>query len=138
MASQPAISGSLAVTEMTSFIRGYHEYKEIWQPVIGESLILKTEPTNVKDRLAVSVQKDGQVVGHVPRNIAPLFYYFLDRDVNKGFAEVTAKPLNRGAGMGMEVPCVFRLYGPEPYVQRLNDMIKRDLDSVKLRETHEI
>ena len=123
MASQPAVSGSLAVTEMTSFIRGYHEYKEIWQPVIGESLILKTVPTNVKDRLAVSVQKDGQVVGHVPRNIAPLFYNFLDRDVNKGFAEVTAKPLNRGAGMGMEVPCVFRLYGPEPYVQRLNDMI---------------
>ena len=92
-------------------------------------MILQKEPTNVKDRLAVSVQKEGQVVGHVPRNLAPLLFYFLDRDVNKGFAEVTAVPLNRGAGMGIEVPVIFRLYGPELYVKRLKDMIKRDLDT---------
>ena len=29
--------------------------------------------------------------------------------LNKGFAQVTAVPLNHGAGVGMEVPCIFRL-----------------------------
>ena len=85
--------------------------------MVRESLLLKKEPTNEKDRLAVCIQREGQVVGHVPQNLPPLFHYFLDREVN--VAEVTAVPVNCGAGMGMEVPCVFRLYGPVPYVQRL-------------------
>lgn len=134
MASQPA-PGPLAVAEINSFIRGFHEYKDVWQPAVGEMLILSKEHTNEKDRLAVCVQKERHVVGHVPRNMAPLLFYFLDRDVNKGFAEVTAVPLNHGAGMGMEVPCVFRLYGPESYVKRLKDMIRRNLESVRLRES---
>ena len=59
-------------------------------------LLLRKEPENIKDMLAVCVQK-GQVVGHVPRNLAPLLVYFLDRDMCKGFAKVTAMPLNCGA-----------------------------------------
>ena len=62
MASQivsESTSGTSSYTEIVSFVRGYHEYKEIWQPVVGEVLILKKEPTNVSDRLAVCVQKDG-------------------------------------------------------------------------------
>ena len=45
-------------------------------------------------------------------------------------AEVTRIPLNHGAGMGMEVPC---MYGPEVYITRLQDMVKKDIDSMKLR-----
>ena len=97
----------------------------------GEILILKKEPTNVSDRLAVCIQIDGQIVGHMPRNLAPLIYYFLVRDVNKGMAEITGMPLNRGTGMGMEVPCIYRLHGPEVYITRLQDMVKKD----RLHET---
>lgn len=107
-------------------------YISIWQPVVGEILLLRKEPTNTKDRLAVCVQKEMQVVGHVPQNLPPLLFYFLDRDVNKDFAEVITVPLSRGAGMGMEVPCVFRLYGPEVYVKRLKYVIRRDLEAVRL------
>ena len=96
-------SGLFGVTEIDSFIRGFHEYRQLWQPVVGESLILKKEPMNEKDRFVVCVQKEGQIVGHMPRNLAPLFYHFLNRDINSGFAEVAAMPVNRGAGMGMEV-----------------------------------
>ena len=94
---------------------------------------LKKEPTNVSDRLAVCIQKDGQIVGHMPRNLAPLIYYFLVRDVNKGMAEITGMPLNRGAGMGMKVPCIYRLYGPEVYITRLQDMVMVKKD--RLNET---
>ena len=52
--------------------------------------------------------------------------------MNKGFAEVTTVPVNHGAGMGIEVPCVFRLYRPEAYVRRLKDVIIRDLEAVRL------
>ena len=78
--------------------------KDITIPVATsykESLILKKEPSNIKDRLPVCVQKEGVIVGHVPRNLAPLFYYLLDRDFNNGFAEVKGMPLNHGAGMGI-------------------------------------
>ena len=54
--------------------------------------------------------KDGAVVGHVPYNIAPLLSQFLRRDTNKAVAEVRGQMVNRGAGYGLEVPCVYRLY----------------------------
>ena len=66
MASQPA-PGSLAATDINSFIRGFHEYKDIWQPMVRENLILKKEPTNEKARTGLLVLcPEGQVVGHVP------------------------------------------------------------------------
>ncbi len=52
-------STRLADIEVNSFVRGYHAYKEGWTPFIGEELVLRREPDNVKDRSAVAVEKDG-------------------------------------------------------------------------------
>ena len=68
----------------------------------------------MKDWHAVAIFKEDAVVGHVPYNIAP---QFLRRDVNKAFAEVTGEKVNRGAGYGLEIPCVYRLYGPKVHRQ---------------------
>ena len=57
----------------------FHVYKSLWQPVVEEMLILRKEPTYEKGSLAVSVLKEGQLVGHVPWNLAPLLFFFLDR-----------------------------------------------------------
>lgn len=122
MASQPA--SSFDSVEFNSFVRGYHAYKEIWVPFVGETLLLKREPTNVKDRSAVAVMKETEVVGHVPYNISSAVSMFLRRDCNKGFAEVTGNSVNRGAGYGMELPCIYRLYGPTIYIQRLQQIIQ--------------
>ena len=43
---------------------------DIWEPTIGETLLAKMEPSNIKDRKAVAVIKDGETVGHVPLNLA--------------------------------------------------------------------
>jgi hypothetical protein len=67
------------------------------------------------DVSAVAVCKENDIVGHVPFNISSLISQFLRRDCNKGFAEVTGPRVNRGAGYGLEIPCVFKLYGPKPY-----------------------
>ena len=48
MASQ-VIGGAvsqLQVLEICSFLRGYHAYMEIWMPVMGETLVVKREPTS--------------------------------------------------------------------------------------------
>ena len=133
MASRPVASAEQSVTEIESFVRGYHEYKDIWQPTVGEVLVLKREPTNDKDSLAVCIEKHGQVVGHVSHNLAPLIFYFLLREVNKGMVEIKGQPVNRGAGMGMGVPCVYHLFGPKKYLKRLEEVITNVFSSVKLR-----
>ena len=96
---------------------------DVWRPVIGETLLVKRELSNVKDRHAVAIFKEDAVVGHVPYNIAPRFSQFLRRDVNKAFAEVTGEKVNRGAGYGQEIPCVYRLYGPKVYIDRMKELI---------------
>ena len=121
MASQPTGS-SLNVSELQSYIRGQHVYKDVWTPVVGEVLLLKREPNNVRDNCAVAVLKEGQVVGHIPYNISVTVSHFLSRDYNKAFAEVTGSRVNRGGGYGLEVPCCYRFYGPELYVQRMKDI----------------
>ena len=95
--------------EFRSFIRGYHNYKEIWTPTIGQVLVLRREPDNVVDRNAVAVVNDGDVVGHVPANLTVIISRFLSREMNNGFAEVVGDKVNRGAGYGLEIPCVLQI-----------------------------
>ena len=104
MASQIAVTGELHVLEYQSYVRGYHAYADNWTPVIGQTLVLKREPTNSHDVHAVAVYYDNNVVGHIPYNLAPKVSALLKRDFNKGFAEITGERVDRGAGYGLEVP----------------------------------
>ena len=114
----------LEVTEFDSYIRGYHAYQDIWNPVVGESLLLKREPDNSVDSSAVAVWREDEIVGHVPFNIASVLSQFLRRDCNQGFVEVTGEKINRGAGYGLEIPCTYKLYGPRPYIERLAEIVQ--------------
>ena len=89
----------------------------IWTPVQDETLRLIPEPANSVDRNAVAVMKEGQVVGHVPFNLAPIISLLLRRDVNKAFARVTGGKANRGAGYGLET-----IYGPKSYVDKIREV----------------
>ena len=122
MASQ-VVSEGLEVLRISSYVRGYHAYMEVWTPVQDEMLLLKREPTNVADRNAVAVFKEDQVVGHVPFNLAPNISLFLKRDINKAFAKVVGEKVNRGAGYGLEIPCVYHLYGRKPYVDKMKELV---------------
>ena len=108
-------SSPLESVTIDSYIRGYHAYKEIWIPTAGEELLLRREPDNIDDQYAVAVTKDGEIVGHVPFNLARTVCQFLRGDYNSAFAEVTGNYLNRGAGYGLEVTCVYKFFGPGPW-----------------------
>ena len=87
----------------------------------------KRETTNPKDKNAVAVHIEETIVGHVPYNIAPYMSRFLKRDVNIAYAKVTGGKINRGAGYELEIPCIYRLYGPREYIGKMKEII----DSLK-------
>ena len=49
--------------------------------------------------------------------------FFLKKDGCVGYCEVTGERTNRGAALGLEIPCVYRCYGPQPYIDRLKELI---------------
>ena len=104
-------------------------YMHAWTATPGETLLLRREPDNPRDKSAVAVIKDGDIVGHIPYNISNTVSQFLRRDYNKAFAEVTGERVNQGAGYGLEIPCIYRFYGPEPYVKKLKDILTSLSDS---------
>ena len=57
MASQLVSNAStdLQVFEVHSYVRGYHAYKDNWTPAVDELLLVRREPSNLKDRPAVAV-----------------------------------------------------------------------------------
>ena len=62
--------------------------------------------------------KEHIMVGHGHHNLAPKLSSFLRTDINKVFAHVTGDKVNRGAGYGLEIPCVCHYYGPKAYIDR--------------------
>ena len=69
---------------------------------------VKRELSNVVDPFAVVVWKAGEVVGHAPKSLSKTMSLFLNYDSNVVFCEVTGPRVNRGVGLGMEVPCVYK------------------------------
>ena len=123
MASQPAESSSKL--EISLYIMGYDAYIDIWTPSFGDCLLLIREETNVHDKYAVAVVLPNKtVVGHVPYNLAPIFSQFLRKGFNEGTVKVTGERVNRGAGYGLEVPCVYTIYGPTAYTERAKSILQ--------------
>ena len=65
--------------EKTSVISGHHIYKSVWTPSIEEELVVKAEDGNKHYKHAVAVMKNGCVVGHVPRCIFRVSWFFVKR-----------------------------------------------------------
>lgn len=93
---------------IASCIRGYHIYETVWEARIGEILPCIREPANMVDRYAVSVVKNGTVVGHLPKEVSRLCSLFLRRG-GEIMCEVTgnrrhSRDLIQG---GLEIPCTM-------------------------------
>ena len=57
--------------QIEGMVRGYHYYKDIWEPVIGEELECEREHGNIHDLYAVAVKQKSEVtVGHLPKKIS--------------------------------------------------------------------
>ena len=71
--------------EITVDLRGFHVYKEVWSPIVGEQLKCCYERNNCSGRYAIAGTKHlrgrlaDSTVGHLPREISRATRFFLLR-----------------------------------------------------------
>lgn len=118
-----AAAGSFFVT-ISCVIRGYHVYREVWSPNIGEHFVCVDEEENIHDRKAVAVIcTEGFVVGHLPREISSVCFHFIKHggEIN---GKTTGRRQNTKASCGgMEVPCHLTLSGKKKLVKKAKELI---------------
>lgn len=115
--------------EVESCVRGFHIYKDFWTPAIGEVLVCTRERRNAVDRYAVSVVKDDNVVGHLPRKISKVCSLFLERGgtINCRITGARRYSFDLPQG-GVEVPCFLLFFGSEKDIVKVKRLFKHHCD----------
>ena len=101
-----------------SVVRGHHLYKHIWTAGISEELSVEKEPGNLHDNLAASVVKNDYTVGHVPRSLSKVTWFFL----TQGGTVTCQITRRRKLGISLEVPCLYVYHGRSKDVEILKKM----------------
>ena len=87
-------------------------------------LTLQREPENAKDPHAVAIVEDtGRIVGNIPLALSGIVSSFLKRANHKATAEICGKRINRGSGLGLELPVIYKIYGGRIHLDRLDELI---------------
>ena len=88
-----------------SAVRGYHFYKVVWKPTIGEKLQADKEIGNEANKLALKVVKNNGMVGNLPCEYLRTLWYFIACG-EKIWVRVTGcrRHCKQLCG-GMEIPC---------------------------------
>lgn len=105
-----SVSGTLQYS-FPCGLRGFHVYKEIWKPKVGDVLSCIHERNNQHDRYAIAATKllPGQLsnvtLGHLPREISRFTRFLISRGadvfVTVKDAHFRRSPLIQG---GLEIP----------------------------------
>ena len=92
-------------------LRGYHEYRTVWNPVIDEVLSTRHERNNIHDRYAIAAIKllpgtiAPSIIGHLPKEISRLTYFIINRGATVRCRVISEhhrrSPLIQG---GLEIP----------------------------------
>lgn len=101
--------------EIACASRGFHVYRELWKPKLGQKLQIDQEIGNIHDPFAISLGAkivgkltDNEIVGHIPREISRFCHYFINYG-GKLEARVTCtkyrpSPIPSG---GLEIPILL-------------------------------
>jgi len=68
----------MEVLPISSAVRGFHVYKDIWKPSISDKLTCEREFDNCFDKFAIKVVNNGETVGHLPREFTKIAWYCFD------------------------------------------------------------
>ena len=105
----------MATFSFESCVCGFHVYKDIWSPEIGDMMACQLEFGNIHGPYAVSiVTSNGNTVGHVPRTISTACTFFIRRG-GTIICQVTGQKryssdLVQG---GLEIPCIYTFSGSD-------------------------
>ena len=107
--------------EFSSAVRGYHYYRNYWQPQTEQKLVCSQEKDNPYDFFAIKVAiiESGTMVGHLPMENSRVTKYILDRGA-RVYAILTStnycvSPLVQG---GLEIPCRIEVHLPSTVKNR--------------------
>ena len=77
-----------------------------------------------KNPHAVAIVEDtGRIVGHIPLALSGIVSSFLKRANHKATAEICGKRINRGSGLRLELPVIYKIYGGRIHLDRLDELI---------------
>ena len=77
ISTQPSAMPNTRTRCADSVVRGYHVYMHKWDPAIGDKFNAEMEVSNRHDRYPVIVKVNQDIVGHVPREISKVLFYFI-------------------------------------------------------------
>ena len=104
-------------------IRGYHVYCSIWEAEADELLSTLQDRGNVHDRFAVAVKKEGLMVGHLPREVSKLCWFFIRRGGTITCRVTGRRRRSRLEQGGLEIPCDLTFEGPLKLLKQLKNAI---------------
>ena len=108
---------------LSTAVRGYHVYKDIWSPTTGDEFVCKHEENNSHDAYAMGAYCNDKLVGHLPRELSRYIYFFLLHD-GKISGNVTGRRQHCSQAGGMEIPCMLHLTGSKRIINRIKQLIK--------------
>ena len=116
------------VWEVDYVLRGYHVYKDRWEPFIGEVLNCERELTNAHDLYSVAaVHQSKGTVGHLPRTISKVCSSFINRGGSIQ-VEVTARRQRSDLPQGgLDVPCTITFTGEKTLVTKCKKVVCRTI-----------
>ena len=111
---------------ISSCIRGYHIYRSVWSPPVGEEYTCNRELENISDRYALAVTNMiGETIGHIPRKISKFCAIFLR---NGGSIQCSIAGDKRYSEYlpqgGLEVPCTLHFKSNRKELKKLRAALR--------------
>ena len=107
-----------------SVVRGHHIYKEVWTLFMGETLHCRAESGNIHDLYAIAVERDSEIVGHLPRTISTPCHIFLQRGGSITCIIIGARQFSNDLPQGgLEVPCTLNFEGALNNIEKIKKLL---------------
>ena len=119
------------IVSIKSVIKGYHEYRVCYSG--GTKLDCFFEPENEHSDCAIIVKKSDTTVGHIPEGLCqPLTQLFKDGSIVQITSEIIGGPRSAADGTfvpggGLEIPCIYHLFGPREKKRLVRLAIKQQI-----------
>ena len=122
-----AISLEYKAPQKKSFSdRNVHFQSSCLHKNCGEELPVHCEVNNIHDDFAVAVVKNSNTVGHAPREISRVCWYFLHKNGSEMTCIVNGdRRRSEVDGKGLVVPCVYIFKGKQKHLERLINLFAK-------------
>ena len=95
-------------------------------PTSEKSSQFNARSINIPDDFAVAVLKNSNAVGHVPREISRVCWYFLHKSGSEMTCIVNGdRRRSEVDGKGLVVPCVYIFKGKQKHLERLINLFAK-------------